>query len=384
MSGPKRNYMFTIHVQVFEEWTPALHEKFRYLVAQRELAPTTHQPHWQGYVELKQPARIRQVKAWLGSETAHLEARLGTQQQAIEYCKKEETRLDDSEPVELGAAATQGERTDIAGALAVLREGGGLAAVLEQAPDVFVRYHRGLTAANDLLTEQTSQAIRDRLCVTVLVGPPGCGKTRAVYEENGLSDVYTLTQTSGTVWWNGYTGQQHLLLDDYYGWIPWGELLKVLDIYPLRVQTKGGFTHVRYLHVWITSNKPWDHWYHKSRAFAEQGALQRRIHSVRTYSADGTYTAASPAETPIEHAPLAMGFTQPPAPAYLAALPPPTPSWGLRRDYEGPLRSPVPALEYVPRGGFATGGAGAGGAIPNPQRGEKRQAERGADEDDSM
>lgn len=296
---PKRNYMFTIHVNDEDEFHPTLHERFRFLICQLEVAPTTGQLHWQGYVELTQPARIPQVKGWLGRPDAHLEARRGTQQQAIDYCSKVETRAhNDVDATRLGQpSGGQGERTDIAGAVALIRSGGGLRAVLEDSPETFVKYHRGLTAAAELHAEESSQTIRTNLQVTVLIGPPGCGKTRAVYDECGLSTVYTLTQTTGTVWWNGYQAQPVLLLDDYYGWIPWGELLKLLDIYPLRVQTKGGFTHVSYTRVFITSNKPWDHWYAKSRPFSEQGALMRRIHSVRTYSADGTHSSAPPAES---------------------------------------------------------------------------------------
>lgn len=316
--NPARAYMFTVHVGAGDVWTPEScrgADGLRYLIAQCEVAPTTGAPHWQGYIELTRPMRMRGVKLVLGRHDAHLEVRRGTPEQAIAYCSKVETRADPAaEPVVLGEPSKgQGARTDIDGAIATLREGGSLADVLEADPTTFVRYTRGLTAASELLAEKAGKKMRPELQVTVLVGPPGCGKTRAVYDECGLDSVYTLTQTSGTVWWNGYTGQQVLLLDDYYGWIPWGELLKLLDIYPQRVQTKGGFTHVSYLRVFITSNKPWDHWYAKSRAFEEMGALQRRIHVVRTYSADGTYSSAPPVQSE-SPPPIAPSFNAGPWP----------------------------------------------------------------------
>lgn len=48
--------------------------------------------HIQGYVELKQASRLTGIKKLF--PRAHIERRLGTQQQAIEYCSKEDTRIE--------------------------------------------------------------------------------------------------------------------------------------------------------------------------------------------------------------------------------------------------------------------------------------------------
>ena len=44
-------------------------------------------------------------------------------------------------------------------------------------------------------------------------------------------------------WWDGYCQEEHVVLDDFYGWIKFDEMLRLLDRYPLLVETKGGTTH---------------------------------------------------------------------------------------------------------------------------------------------
>lgn len=289
-------------------WNPnaqTLNGEIKYMICQVELAPTTGQAHWQGYVEFKKPCRIPQAKAWIGCEWAHLERRAGTRDQARDYCRKAESRAPDAEPFEFGEfGESQGSRSDISNAVNKIKNGASMLEILTDSADTFVRYHRGLTAAQQTFLQSRFSAPRPELRVTVLIGPPGCGKTRSVWDSR--PDAFTLTQSATQAWWDGYSGQNTILLDDYYGWLPWGELLKVLDIYPLRLAVKGSFTWAGYTEVFITSNRPWHQWYKRP----DQAALKRRIHEVRTYTADGEFTSAGPEDQPPPEQ-YAEGFVPP-------------------------------------------------------------------------
>lgn len=71
---------------------------------------------------------------------------------------------------------------------------------------------------------------------TVYWGPSGCGKSRRAAWEAG-ADAYILPNSGGpTVWWDGYTGQPHVIIDEFYGWIKYHDMLRIIDRYPLHVQ----------------------------------------------------------------------------------------------------------------------------------------------------
>lgn len=66
----------------------------KYGIWQQERCPTTGRLHLQCYFEFKKPMRMRAVKGALGDATAHVEPRRGTREDAREYCRKEESRVD--------------------------------------------------------------------------------------------------------------------------------------------------------------------------------------------------------------------------------------------------------------------------------------------------
>ena len=102
--------------------------------------------HYQGYIELHKKQRLSGVRNQF-SKTAHWELRKGTQEQAIEYTQKLDTRIDGpwvkGEPHVKNANGTQGKRTDLEAACATAAAQ-GIHAAVEQHPSAYAKYHAGI------------------------------------------------------------------------------------------------------------------------------------------------------------------------------------------------------------------------------------------------
>lgn len=75
------------------EW----HNQVRYIIFQVEKCPDTGRLHLQGYIELYRQFRLKGLKTLLDCNEAHCEPRRGTREEAMEYCKKEDSRLEEED-----------------------------------------------------------------------------------------------------------------------------------------------------------------------------------------------------------------------------------------------------------------------------------------------
>lgn len=250
----------------------------KYLACQKEVCPTTQKEHWQGYVEFHKMMTHRQVKDCLGDDGIHLEKRLGSQQEAISYCTKSKTRKEGEVPFIIGKVSVKGERTDLKKAVEKLKEM-TVQEVIEEDPGL-IRYYRQME-----MYKRDIDKPRDRneeLEVFVIIGKPGVGKTKYVYEQD--EKVYSVPIENGSsIWFDGYHGQKTVLFDDFYGGIKYHLLLKLLDRYPIKVPVKGGFVEWKPKTIYITSNQPVHEWY--SREDIE--ALKRRITKSFHFQGEG-------------------------------------------------------------------------------------------------
>lgn len=241
----------------------------RYLVYGREVGEEGT-PHLQGYMELVNTRRFAWMKNQLGKR-AHVEIARGTRDQARDYCIK------DGDYEEFGKFETeQGARNDCATVVALLKKKRKLYEVVSEVPQA-IRWTHGL---KDFATSfiQQSPAWRE-LEVSVFWGKTGTGKTRKAMT---MSDSLFKLDDAKDLWFDGYTGEDCLLIDDFYGWIKFGFLLKLLDGYPLRLPVKGAFVWAHWTKVVITSNQNWMFWY-KNKDETVLAALERRINVIEHF-----------------------------------------------------------------------------------------------------
>jgi hypothetical protein len=233
--------------------------------------------HFQGYVEFDSKKRGSTVKRLEPFSRAHLEVRkAGRPEPAALYCKKADTRVEGTRPHEEGIISQpqQGNRKDLSEVRDMIRSGRNFAEIADT--DHFgslIRYHKGFQWFMDQQMPQRDWTTPPY--VLTLVGPTGVGKTRLVFENFG-DDIYVKPVGK---WWPGYHQQSTVLIDEMYGSrFSYGELLQLIDRYPMRVEYKGGHAQVNSSHFILTSNASPDEWYSGPNVPQYVGsALQRRL-----------------------------------------------------------------------------------------------------------
>jgi len=116
-------------------------------------------------------------------------------------------------------------------------------------------------------------------------GPTGTGKSRAA----NVEAPHAYWKSPVDKWWDGYSGQEDVIVDDYRRDLcTFATLLRLFDRYPLRVEYKGGSCEFRSKRIFITSPKsPKDTWTEgeKPRTDEDIQQLLRRITKIVHFDA---------------------------------------------------------------------------------------------------
>lgn len=248
-----RNYVFTINF-ADGDVTALLPEEFpewlTYCCWQLELGHENNVLHYQGYLECSGKKSMKQVHAVPGFERAALQVRRGTQDQAVSYATKSDTRIDG--PWTHGECKEQGKRSDLLAIKRRIDEGGSKGDLWDSHFGSMTRYHKAFAEYKRVKAPR-----RDFLTKFIcIIGPSGCGKSRLAREF--FPGAYW---KSNTKWWDDYDGEEYVIWDEFQGQYPFRELLRILDSTPYTPECKGGHVNFVSKYVCFTSNYHPRDWY---------------------------------------------------------------------------------------------------------------------------
>lgn len=219
---------------------------------------------------------------------AHIEVARGSHQENRDYILKEGKYQDDPKhdtnlpetfeesgelPQEEDRKTTQSEAI-----LGMIEAGASDAEILREHPSAMMHLPRLEQARQALRAEQFKSTWRD-LEVTYIFGTAGSGKTRYVMDLYGYSNVYRVNDYKNP--FDGYAGEDVLLLDEFRSSLPLTLILNVLDGYPLRLPCRYTDRQACFTKVFIVSNIPLEQQYPNIQAEEPESynAFLRRIHN---------------------------------------------------------------------------------------------------------
>jgi len=279
-----RNWMWTLNNPTEEErrYFSELSSPPRglqYIIFQEERAPDTGTIHFQGYLEATNTVRLQWLKNNFNPR-AHYDVRRGTQEEAIAYCSKEETRVEGGLSKQLGqrragaTSAAEKKRQRIEALDNIRAKRIKLAEI-----DSELLLNQAFLSAARHFTSTMLGPHRADLEIVTIVGGTGIGKSYCAYQIGGDSII----TYQGNGWFGGADSQGDVLLfDEFTGQIPLHLFLQYLDPYPNQLPVKGGFYPAFYTKVIITSNVKPENWWKKDEEVNEKregqlAALYRRI-----------------------------------------------------------------------------------------------------------
>lgn len=256
-----KRWCFTINNPTDSDkfWEPAAGEdQFEYLILQEERGEQGTL-HWQGFIIMKKPQRLSWMKNNINNR-AHWERARGTNEQAREYCRKEETytgglRVEIGQLPQRAPVKKRDERLqEAAEELDLIKQGYKRP---EEIPSMTLLQCGFIPAMKELQADVLGP-YRPNIKILTMVGPPGTGKSYAIqkwFPEHGRC-IYG----NNGVWFQNAT-KPVMVFEEFCGQIRLQQMLQLLDPYPLALEVKGGMRPAMFETVIITSNTPPNGWY---------------------------------------------------------------------------------------------------------------------------
>lgn len=254
-----RNYVFTVNnydendLQFYQTACENEELGITFICFGREVAPSTGTPHLQGYLQCRSPTSIRALLNRIrgqGGNIHHCDVARGTAEQNIAYTSKESTESCPHFRSGVLRSTGQGKRTDLDRVVDSIEEGKSYAELASEHGSSIIKYAGGIQRLLALRSPKRSHQTE----IWWYWGPTGTGKSKAAWTE--FPEAYS--KDPSTHWWDGYSGEPVVIIDDYRPSksIPFNQLLRLGDRYPLTVEVKGAYVNFNSKIIIITTPKP--------------------------------------------------------------------------------------------------------------------------------
>ncbi len=275
-----KNWCFTLNnfTQEEEEALKSLvPDTVKYLIFQPEVGQNGT-PHLQGYAQLAKKARLGGLKKL--QRRAHWEAQsLGaTLADNIHYCSKpvpgcidpdchcvEARRYPRMGPtVVLGEPTTAGQRSDLIEFRDAVAGGKRKRDLIEddELLKPLAKYPRLYTEIRSMFVKRSEQTDLE-----IHWGVPNAGKS--TYVRNKYPEAFYLSQPRDGgkgFWWDGYDGESVVILEEFHGQMYQDMFCSLVNLYPLKVESKGGTLPFMATKLVICSNMDPALWWKDSTA----------------------------------------------------------------------------------------------------------------------
>lgn len=273
-----RNYCFTLNNYTNEELNELQKKELKqikYIILGDEVAQSGT-PHLQGFIIFNNAKTLSSVIKNL-PKRSHVEICKGTPYENYQYCSKQKVIYElGNRPEKVG----QGKRQDLLEIKKKIANNEKIKNLLEM--DDISNYQQ-LKYAESLKKYYEKKRLH-KPNVKWFYGKTGTGKTKTAYEEfskaaNDEDNIYFSMDTGK--WWEGYDAQEYVIIDDMRGdFMKFHQLLKLLDRYPYKVETKGSTRQFLATHIIITSA------YHPEKMYENRediNQLLRRIDEIKMF-----------------------------------------------------------------------------------------------------
>lgn len=226
-------------------------EQIRFMAFGKEIAPKTKKEHEQGFIYFHNPKKSIKNIAKLfvitkNDKPQHIEIMKGNFKENEAYCSKE------GQYTKLGDEPEQGKRMDLNEIKDEIMNGKKVDDICIENPNIYHQYGRTLNKIEEIYLRK--QFRNWMTTCEWIYGETGTGKSHYAFKDFNPDTHYS--KNLNTDFWDGYTGQEIVILNEFRGQLKFSELLDLIDKYPKTVNIKGK-APIPFLakHIIITSCK---------------------------------------------------------------------------------------------------------------------------------